>query len=250
MPIQRAIDAAVAAGGGVVLLPPKPAAGPAAGGPTVYVSSGITLGSHIVFRVLAGAVLGSSRRFTDYKKVLVLATDCAPGPCLEHRRHPIVLFSSCLKPVVGEQLRCDEWNRVSNVTIEGGGAIHGEGDAWWNAEKYMSDSYQRPHILFPFYVQGLVIRDVTLRRSPWWTVHVLACVDVLIDNIYIDAEVDFNSSIYPTNNVDGIDVSSSQDVVIRNSEIKPGDDCVVVYALARPARLRSWVVFKLPPKLE
>ena len=77
-------------------------------------------------------------------------------------------------------------------------------------------------------MRGLVIRDIVLRRSPWWTVHILACRDVLVDNIYIDAEVDFNSSIYPTNNVDGIDVSSSQDVEIRNSEIRPSDDCIVV----------------------
>lgn len=82
-------------------------------------------------------------------------------------------------------------------------------------------------------MNGLIIRDVTLRRSPWWTVHILASKNVLVDNIYIDAEIDFLSSVYPTDNVDGIDVSSSQDVTIRNSEIKAGDDCVVVYALVR-----------------
>ena len=62
---------------------------------------------------------------------------------------------------------------------------------------------QRPHILFPFYVERLVVRDLTLRRSPWWTVHILACKDVLLSNIYIDAEVAFDSTVYPTDNVDG-----------------------------------------------
>ena len=62
---------------------------------------------------------------------------------------------------------------------------------------------QRPHILFPFYVEHLVVRDLTLRRSPWWTVHILACKDVLLSNIYIDAEVAFDSAVYPTDNVDG-----------------------------------------------
>ena len=62
---------------------------------------------------------------------------------------------------------------------------------------------QRPHILFPFYVEHLVVRDLTLRRSPWWTVHILACKDVLLSNIYIDAEVAFDSTVYPTDNVDG-----------------------------------------------
>ena len=224
--IQAAIDAAVAAGKGIVLLPSI-----STSTPTVYLSSGITLGSNIILRVQQGAILGSSRRWSDYPKVLVLATDCAPGPCLEYRRHPIVLFSSCTQPVLGRNLRCDQWNRVSNVTIDGGGEIHGEGDAWWNSEKYMHDAYQRPHTLFIFYASNVVIRDITLRRSPWWTVHILACTGVLVDNISIDAEVDFQSSVYPTNNVDGIDISSSQGVTIRNSEIKPGDDCVVVYAL-------------------
>ena len=72
---------------------------------------------------------------SDKTKVLVLATDCEPGPCLEVRRHPIVLFSSCGKPVFGRELRCDQWDRATNVTIGGGGEIHGEGDAWWNSEK-------------------------------------------------------------------------------------------------------------------
>jgi hypothetical protein len=233
--IQAAIDAAVAAGGGIVLLPARgaaAAAAAAAAAPT-YLSSGITLGSNIIFRIERGAVLGSSRRWSDYAYTMVLATDCAPGPCLEYRRHPIVLFSSCRKPVnAGRQnMRCDEWTRVSNVTLDGGGEIHGEGDAWWNSEKYMGQASQRPHILFPFYVNQLVVKDLTLRRSPWWTVHILACRDVVLSNIYIDAEVAFNSTVYPTDNVDGVDISSSQDVLIENSEIKPGDDCVVVYAL-------------------
>lgn len=104
--IQHTIDAAVAAGGGIVVLP----AGQSRPSriPPVYVSSGIVLGSNVVLRIEDGAVLGSSRRWADYKKVLVLATDCDPGPCLEYRRHPIILFSSCSKPVLGPKLRCDQ----------------------------------------------------------------------------------------------------------------------------------------------
>jgi hypothetical protein len=117
--IQAAIDAAVSDGGGVVLLPPS--TNENVGVPTTYVSSGITLGSNLVFRISRGAVLGSSRRWADYPYTLVLATDCAPGPCLEWRRHPLVLFSSCTKPVNPGRpdMRCDEWNRVHNVTLDG-----------------------------------------------------------------------------------------------------------------------------------
>lgn len=112
-----------------------------------------------------------------------------------------------------------------------GGEIHGEGDAWWNSFKYMGESYQRPHTLFPFYVTGLRVQDIMLRRSPWWTIHVLASTQVVLSGVQIDAEVAFNSSVYPTDNVDGIDISSSQDVLVENCDLKPGDDCVVVYAL-------------------
>ena len=247
--IQAAIDAAVAAGGGLVLLPaahsdsqarsaaltsqPLSAASADESQPTVYLSSGITVGSNVVLRIERGAVLGSSRRWADFNYTLVLATDCDPGPCLEWRRHPIVLFSSCAKPVNPGKagMRCDEWTRVTNVTLDGGGEIHGEGDSWWNSEKYMGAAYQRPHILFPFFVTNLRVKDLTLLRSPWWTVHILACRDVVLSNLRIDAEVDYTSSIYPTNNVDGIDISSSQDVLVEHSFIKPGDDCVVIYAL-------------------
>jgi hypothetical protein len=116
--IQAAIDAAVRDGGGVVLLPSTSGESVV---PTTYVSSGITLGSNVVFRISRGAVLGSSRRWADYPYTLVLATDCAPGPCLEWRRQPLVLFSSCTKPVNPGRagMRCDEWNRVRNVTLDG-----------------------------------------------------------------------------------------------------------------------------------
>ena len=65
--IQAAIDAAVAAGGGTVLLPAV--AAPTTATATTYLSSGITLGSNVYFRVEQGAVLGSSRRWADYPKV-------------------------------------------------------------------------------------------------------------------------------------------------------------------------------------
>ena len=133
--IQAAIDAAVHEGGGVVLLPAA-ATNRTTDAPralTTYMSSGITLGSNVIFRISRGAVLGSSRRWADYPYTLVLATDCAPGPCLEWRRHPLVLFSSCTKPVNPgrEGMRCDSWNRVKNITIDGCVAYHPLRDHTW-----------------------------------------------------------------------------------------------------------------------
>ena len=222
--IQSTITAAAAAGGGVVLLP----------APGVYLSAGITVKSNVTLRSANGSTLMGSRRFSDYKKVVVLATTCDPGSCFEYRAHPIIQFSSCLKPVVGTQLACSSWDRVTNASIDGGGTVDGNGDAWWNFEKYYGAAFQRPHTIFAYYTRDIVIRDVTLIRSPWWTVHILASKRVLIDNIVIDAArgLDvYNSSVYPTQNIDGIDISSSQDVTVQNSYLSPTDDCVVIYDL-------------------
>ena len=67
--------------------------------------------------------------------------------------------------------------------------------------------------------ENVLVRDVTLQNSPFWTSHYLGCKNVLIDNVTVMG--DFR---YPNN--DGIDPASTINMTIRNSFISVGDDAL------------------------
>lgn len=78
------------------------------------------------------------------------------------------------------------------MSITGTGTIDGNGVAFMGKE--LEDSYElkpvtdfdpRPHVLTLTDVEKLVIRDVTIRNSAYWTVHLIGCRDASIDGISI-----------------------------------------------------------------
>ena len=94
--------------------------------------------------------------------------------------------------------------------------------------KELEDSYElkpvtdfdpRPHVLTLINIEKTVIRDVTIRNSAYWTVHLIGCNDVSIDGISILNNLKIR-------NGDGIDVDHSKNVRIANCHIESGDDCI------------------------
>ena len=64
-----------------------------------------------------------------------------------------------------------------------------------------------------------VIRDITIRNSAYWTIHLIGCYDALIDGISLLNNLKIR-------NGDGIDVDHSKKVRIANCFIESGDDCI------------------------
>jgi hypothetical protein len=124
---------------------------------------------------------------------------------------------------------------VSNVTIAGGGVIDGRGRWWWaNYNKLQSE---RPRLVEPEWVQGLVVRNITLKHSPYWTLHPIYCNDVHISDIVITAGYNTSASDVDTEklqievppyNTDGIDPDSCSNVLIENYYYCGGDDAVAI----------------------
>lgn len=106
-----------------------------------------------------------------------------------------------------------------NITIEGGGEIHGGGDFWWEAwEKKLLHNVSRPHTVHLVRVKDLIIRDISVRRSPSWTVHLTFCDAVVVDRLFVqtnDSKADGGNSTYPPANADGLDLDSCSNVVVR-----------------------------------
>lgn len=126
----------------------------------------------------------------------------------------------------GEGMMWISGKDLKEVSISGTGCIDGNGVAFMGRE--LDDSYElkpvtdfdpRPHVLTLTNVEKLVIRDVTIANSAYWTVHLIGCHNAVIDGVSILNNLKIR-------NGDGIDVDHSKDVRISNCYITSGDDCI------------------------
>lgn len=81
-------------------------------------------------------------------------------------------------------------------------------------------------ILRPSFVQfygcsRILVEDVTLKDSPFWTIHPVFCDNVIVRGVTIDSH-------FPNN--DGCDPESTSNVLIENCTFRTGDDAVAIKA--------------------
>jgi hypothetical protein len=68
-----------------------------------------------------------------------------------------------------------------NVTIQGEGlnsVLDGQGEYWWNIHHSGNENYTRGHLLELMYSENIVVANLTLRNSPFWTNHFFDCDNV------------------------------------------------------------------------
>ncbi|RDL33266.1 Exopolygalacturonase [Venustampulla echinocandica] len=109
-----------------------------------------------------------------------------------------------------------------DVNIYGGGTVNGNGQVWYDL--YAKDIYTLRPVLFG--IDGLhdsIISNLILRYSPQYYHFVANSTNVIFDNIDIAGG---SQSSNPAKNTDGWDTYRSSDIVIQNSVINNGDDCV------------------------
>ncbi|KAI0308754.1 glycoside hydrolase family 28 protein [Amylostereum chailletii] len=109
-----------------------------------------------------------------------------------------------------------------NILVDGGGTLDGSGQAWY--DRFADNSTLiRPIILTVFDGTNVTIRDINEINGPEWQNLVWQSQDVTYDNITINA---ISTSDNGAKNTDGWDIYRSDNVVIQNSIINNGDDCV------------------------
>lgn len=79
----------------------------------------------------------------------------------------------------------------------------------------------RPKLLLIRHSHSIVVSDITMANSPFWTVNVVESENVLFDNVTI-----FGDRRWPNN--DGIDLINARNIIIKNSNISTGDDCIAI----------------------
>ncbi|KAG6496415.1 probable polygalacturonase [Zingiber officinale] len=112
---------------------------------------------------------------------------------------------------------------LNDVIITGhNGTINGQGHSWWTKYKKKLLNYTRGPLVQLMRSNDIVISNITLRDSPFWTLHPYDCNNVTVSNVTILAPVT------GAPNTDGIDPDSCKNVLIENSYICVGDDAIAI----------------------
>ncbi|HEU5340229.1 glycoside hydrolase family 28 protein [Edaphobacter sp.] len=203
--IQKAIDTATKAHGTVSFKP------------GTYLTGSIFLKSGVTLDVPEGVTLIGSDKLADY-------------PELPTRVAGIEMTWPAALINVRDQ---------HNVTITGHGTIDGDGPPWWKSYwdlrkidepkglRWASDyDAKRPRLVLiqnsanVHFGGGLL-----LKRSGFWTVHVLYSHDITIDGVTIR-----NNEGGRGPSTDGIDIDSSHDILVAHADIENNDDALCLKA--------------------
>ncbi len=196
--IQRAIDECGA--GDTVLIPDG-----------VFISGALYLKSDMTLRLTDGAVLKASADIRDY-------------PIRRYRFEG--LETDCYSSFINTTFDTDE--RLKNITIEGRGRIDAGGDKLFSQE--INTAPKRGRAVCMRSVDGLYIKDVTVKNSPAWCVHAIYCTDVTINGVKIHTAYDETRDKPYTGifNGDGFDPDSCRNVYVFGSTIASQDDCIAI----------------------
>ncbi|MCC5024749.1 MAG: right-handed parallel beta-helix repeat-containing protein [Candidatus Synoicihabitans palmerolidicus] len=85
---------------------------------------------------------------------------------------------------------------------------------------------ERPRLLFIDRCTNVDIRDLQLKHSGFWNLHLYRCRDVLIENLAIRAPGPGAPVRAPSS--DGIDIDSSQNVTVRGCLLSVDDNCIAL----------------------
>lgn len=207
--VQRAVDACSLNKGGTVLIPTG-----------TFIIGTVYLKSNVHLYLESGAILRGSSNLNDY------------APYNEVHYGMLYAVNS------------------ENITISGFGNIDGNGDHFFDLNKAkkidsegtkftrQKDNFRkvpgdglgdgpivplsRPYQMFIFSnCKRVTVKDIFVTEAPMWTMHFADCDGVLVDGIRL-----WTNMLAP--NADGIDITSCNNVIITNCDIRSGDDCLAI----------------------
>lgn len=130
-------------------------------------------------------------------------------------------------PSVWHDLKSNYWllfHRINDLTIGGGGLIYGSGEKWWAASCKINKT--NPCRSAPTAVtfesnNDLLVRNLNVKNSQQIHISFKNCFGVEASNLVVTAPEH-------SPNTDGIHITASTFVVVQNSVIGTGDDCVSI----------------------
>ncbi len=158
-----------------------------------YLSAPLFLRNNTRLQIDPGATLDASRTLSDY---------IVP--------HGVTLHTKVLAFLNGYKL--------TNVTIDGGGVINGEGDVWWATGKAADE---RPRLIELDYITHAAIGSIHLENAGSTHVYSFASNHINIGPVTITAPPNLPDT-------DGIDYSNSQGVITECNIDTGGDNIAIV----------------------
>lgn len=101
------------------------------------------------------------------------------------------------------------------------GVIDGQGLVWWLRHSTKKEIYTRGHLIEFMNSSDILLENLILKNSPFWTVHPWSCDNVRIKNVKV------KNPVYSPN-TDGIDPDSSSNVVIEDFSYTGSDDAISI----------------------
>ena len=189
--IQAAVDAASASGGGIVFFPTGR-----------FLSGTVVVRSRVTLHLSPGAVLLGSTDVADYPAQDFPARDLDVGGY----RVWALLYAQ----------------DAEQIAIEGDGVIDGSGESFPRSEVRNPDvsTRPRPRMIFFRNCRAVSVRDVTLRESGLWTVHLALCDSVRLTGLRITSTFHLNQ--------DGIVLDSCRDATVSDCDVRTVDDALVL----------------------
>ncbi|TKG94245.1 glycoside hydrolase family 28 protein [Puteibacter caeruleilacunae] len=197
--IQKTINACSQSGGGVVFFPKG-----------MYLSGSIFVKDNVHVLFEEGTIILGSTELADYPERPTRVAGIE------------IKWPSALINI----------NDAKNVKISGKAELQGRGRIFWAKFEYMKPVYQkqglkwardydckRPRMLVVNNSSNVFIGDVTFKESPFWTVQILYSKSVSVNGVVIR-----NHSKYYAPSTDGIDIDSSERVLVQNCDVACEDD--------------------------
>jgi polygalacturonase len=218
-PIQAAIDAAEGAGGGTVTLSPG-----------VYLSGSLFVKSGVTLVIGRGATVKGLR-------------DLAAYPMVRTRVAGVEMdWPAGLLNVYQQR----------GARITGEGLVDGDGKVFWDSYWAMRRDYdprdlrwaadydcRRPRLIHIYDSDEIEVSGLNLARSGFWTVHVCYSRDVKVSDLIVRNNLGGRGP-----STDGIDIDSSERVLVERCDLSVNDDALCIKAgrdwdglrVARPCR--------------
>ncbi|XP_058078700.1 probable polygalacturonase [Magnolia sinica] len=112
---------------------------------------------------------------------------------------------------------------LNDVVITGyNGTIDGQGQAWWRKHRQRVLKHTRGPLVQIMWSSNIHISNITLRNSPFWTLHPFDCKNIMVSHVTILAPLN------DAPNTDGIDPDSCENMVIEDCYISVGDDGIAI----------------------
>jgi len=106
-----------------------------------------------------------------------------------------------------------------NISLSGEGVIHGRGDQQnFPGAESSGGIPGRPFLIRVIDCEGVHVKGLRLRDSPSWMQNYLNCEDVLIEDLDVENQANFNN--------DGLDIDGCRRVIVRNCVINSEDDAL------------------------